>query len=374
MEEMSSQVSPSMYSIKDSIELIEENEDLCKGETNSFESQCSICGKILSCKKNMKKHFKLHSDERNYICKICNKSYKRSDHLKRHMIIHDPEPKYFECDFCLKRFNLKYHLTAHLQNVHGKSNIKIYKCPDCDECFHKKSKLFLHQKNIHNLVVDKIPCYYPYCNKSYISEQKLNYHIQHTHMNLLNNTQEGIFSKRKRSNDNENIFDFSNINDNNKDIDSDNNSINEKKYFKCPYKECLKVYSSHYNLSVHIKTFHLKIKSFICYICKNSYYHKVSLKNHLIVEHRLKEKGLQDCLNIKSEINEEVIAEAKKNLEIEGLYKEESSDKEKYSSWNTSRKNSEDGSNECKNNEYFLKELHHNMINEINLVEGKIES
>ena len=98
------------------------------------------------------------SDERNYICKICNKSYKRSDHLKRHMIIHYPEPKYFECDFCLKRFNLKYHLTAHLQNVHGKSNIKIYKCPDCDECFHKKSKLFLHQKNIHNLVVDKIPC------------------------------------------------------------------------------------------------------------------------------------------------------------------------------------------------------------------------
>ena len=88
----------------------------------------------------------------------------------------------------------------------------------------------------------------------------------------------------------------------------------------------------------------------------------------------MKEKGLQDCLNIKSEINEEVIAEAKKNLEIEGLYKEESSDKEKYSSWNTSRKNSEDGSNECKINEYFLKELHHNMINEINLVEGKIES
>ena len=40
----------------------------------------------------------------------------------------------------------------------------------------------------------------------------------------------------------------------------------------------------------------------------------------------------------------------------------------------TKETNSEDGSNECKNNEYFLKELHHNMINEINLVEGKIES
>ena len=45
-----------------------------------------------------------------------------------------------------------------------------------------------------------------------------------------------------------------------------------------------------------------------------------------------------------------------------------------YNSNGNSRKFSEDGSNECKNNEYFLKELHHNMINEINLVEGKIES
>ena len=34
---------------------------------------------------------------------------------------------------------------------------------------------------------DKIPCYYPYCNKSYISEQKLNYHIQHTHTSYYQN-------------------------------------------------------------------------------------------------------------------------------------------------------------------------------------------
>ena len=126
------------------------------------------------------------------------------------MIIHDPEPNYFECEYCLKRFNLKYHLTSHLQNVHGRTDFKIYKCPDCDECFHKKSKLFLHQKDVHNLVVDKIPCYYPYCNRSYISEQKLNYHIQHTHMNLINNSKEGIFQNQKNI-DNDIIFNCNNI-------------------------------------------------------------------------------------------------------------------------------------------------------------------
>ena len=66
-----------------------------------------------------------------------------------------------------------------------KKKIKVYKCPDCGLYFQKKSKLCLHQKDFHNFVFDKIPCYYPYCNKSYISEEKLNYHIQKFHMNLI---------------------------------------------------------------------------------------------------------------------------------------------------------------------------------------------
>ena len=125
MEETSTQVSPTMQIFNDTIDLNEDNFTFGVGETNELENKCSICGKILSCKKNMKKHYKLHSEERNYVCKICNKSYKRSDHLKRHMIVHNPEANYFECDYCLKRFNLKYHLTAHLINVHGKSELKI---------------------------------------------------------------------------------------------------------------------------------------------------------------------------------------------------------------------------------------------------------
>ena len=371
MEETSTQVSPSMQLSNNIIELNEDNETLEVGETNKLENKCSICGKILSCKKNMKKHYKLHSEQRNYVCKICNKSYKRSDHLKRHMISHDPEANYFECDYCLKRFNLKYHLTAHLLNVHGKSELKIYKCPDCDECFHKKCKLFLHQKKIHNLKVDKIPCYYPYCNKSYISEQKLNYHIQHTHLNLINNSKEGIISNQKNI-DNEVIFNCNNLDNINNDLDSENS--NDKKFFRCPYKECLKIYSSHYNLSVHIKTFHLKIKSFVCSLCGNKYFHKVSLKNHLNIEHKLNQKQLTEALKAKFELKEEIVEQAKRNLEIEGLYKELSFEKDKSNSFNNSRKISEDNSNESKNNEILLKEFYNNMFNEINMIENKIES
>ena len=377
MEEISTQVSPSSIMFNDIIPLKEENET--KSGINFLQNQCELCGKILSNKKNLKKHIKLHSNIRNYVCKICNKSYKRSDHLRRHMITHDPNPNYFECEFCFKRFSLNYHLTSHLQNVHKQKIIKVYQCPNCELYFQKKSKLFLHQKDIHNIVFDKIPCYYPYCNKSYISEEKLNDHIQKYHLNYINNInnlKEGeIFS----NNNNDNIFnDF--INEN-KEIESLENSNNkEKKFFKCPYKNCLKVYSSHYNLSVHIKTFHLKIKSFSCNLCSNKYFHKVSLKKHLMIEHKYNneqvKKFLEDPIHKSNIIKEEIIQEVKKSLEKEGLYhnsfSENKDDIMNIEECNHGSRKNSDSSNERKNGEFFLEEFQKNMINEINYHDIKL--
>lgn len=386
MEEISTHVSPSSDQLDEIISIKEENET--KSGANISENQCDLCGKILSSKKNLKKHYKLHSNIRNYTCTICNKSYKRSDHLRRHMITHNPEPNYYECDYCLKRFSLNYHLTAHLQNVHSNNKLKVYQCPDCDLCFNKKSKLFLHQKDIHNLVSDKIPCYYPYCNKSYISDEKLNYHIQKYHMNLINNqnnnNSDNIFSDNMN-----NIFNDTNQ-ENNIEIKSENSSTKEKKYYKCPYKECLKVYSSYYNLSVHIKTFHLKIKSFCCSICLNKYYHKVSLKKHLMIEHKFNNEQLKkywedsskNTDNIKTQV---VIEEVKKNFIDEGLYQNSCCENENENEATANENNNEEqsynskiisdeASNERKNNEYFLEEFHNNMLEEINFLNRKIGS
>ena len=123
MEDNSTQVSPSSTPIDNIIALKEEYET--KSGKNILPNQCELCGKILSNKKNLKKHLKLHSDVRNYICKICNKSYKRSDHLKRHMITHEPEPNFYECELCLKRFCLNYHLKSHMEKVHRQKQIKV---------------------------------------------------------------------------------------------------------------------------------------------------------------------------------------------------------------------------------------------------------
>lgn len=377
MEDISTHVSPSSPIFDDIKELKEENET---SGNIILPNQCQLCGKILSNKKNMKKHLKLHSNIRNYICKICNKSYKRSDHLKRHMITHDPEPNYYECEYCLKKFSFNYHLTSHLQNVHCQKQIKVYNCPDCDLYFQKKSKLFLHQKNFHNVVFEKIPCYYPYCNKSYISEQKLNEHIRKYHMNLINNPNKIKEGQIFINNKNENIFnDYNSDYDNNddKEIKSENSSIiKEKKYFKCPYINCLKVYSSHYNLSVHIKTFHLKIKSFECSLCSNKYFHKVSLKKHLMIEHKFDteqmKKFLEDPFYKNNNIKEDAFQEIKKNLEDEGLYHNmysaniEDVQTEECKSNNYISRENTDSLNVKKNDDFFFEEIHKNMNDEDN--------
>ena len=370
MEDISTQVSPSSTLFNNIIPLKEENET--KSGNNILPNQCELCGKILSCKKNLKKHLKLHSNIRNYICKICNKAYKRSDHLKRHMITHDSETKYFEREFCLNRFNINYHLISHLQNVHKQKKVKVYKCPDCDLHFQKKSKLFLHQKDFHNLIFDKIQCYYPYCNKSYISEQKLNDHIDKYHLNIINK-QNSIKENEIFINNNDNIFnEFNNDYDSyNKDIESDNSSNKENKFFKCPYKNCLKIYSSYYNLSVHIKTFHLKIKSFVCMLCSNKYFHKVSLKKHLMIEHKFDNeqmiKFLEDPIyKNNNSIKKEIIDEVKKSLKQERLYHYPFSENKQYENleeYINSRKNSYN-SNERKNAEYLFEQFQKKIIND----------
>ena len=376
MEEISTHVSPSSNLFTDIIQRKEENEtqsgiNIFQEENNSKienENKCELCGKILSSKKNLKKHLKLHTNIRSYVCKICNKTYKRSDHLKRHMITHDPEPNYYECDLCLKRFSLNYHLTSHLQNVHGKKKIKVYKCPDCDMYFQKKSKLFLHQKNSHNLIFDKIPCYYPYCKKSYISEQKLNDHIQKYHIKLINSQNNLEEGGMLLNNDNEEVNDM--VSNEEKEIESESTNNKEKKFYKCPYKNCMKVYSSHYNLSVHIKTFHLKIKSYTCTLCSNKYFHKVSLKKHLMLEHKFNKeqlkKFLEDHINNTCNIKEEIINEIKKNLEDEGLIQSTNNNQENEinESRNSSRKNS-DIFDERKKEQEFIDEFQKNIINEI---------
>ena len=78
---------------------------------------CSTCHKTFSTKKILKRHSKIHSDEKSHPCpnQDCKMSFTRKDHLIYHMVKHTKE-KPFSCDSCNEKFAYKRSRDKHLEN------------------------------------------------------------------------------------------------------------------------------------------------------------------------------------------------------------------------------------------------------------------
>jgi len=61
-------------------------------DSTTTSNECTICGKILSSKQNLRQHMNIHTGERPFRCNFsgCSVSYKHASQLSNHKLIHRP--------------------------------------------------------------------------------------------------------------------------------------------------------------------------------------------------------------------------------------------------------------------------------------------
>ena len=73
---------------------------------------CLICEKEFPFKSYLKRHLRVHSENKPFNCDHCGQKFSRKDTLTRHIRIHTGE-KPFKCEYCDKKFTQKTSLRNH---------------------------------------------------------------------------------------------------------------------------------------------------------------------------------------------------------------------------------------------------------------------
>lgn len=90
------------------------------GHTRKKVIKCHICDKLFMSKTDLKAHKLLHK-ERKFCCTFdgCTKKFFQPGLLKKHIKMHNDE-RDFACSLCDKKFFVSYLLRRHERNFHKK--------------------------------------------------------------------------------------------------------------------------------------------------------------------------------------------------------------------------------------------------------------
>ncbi|KAK5866106.1 hypothetical protein PBY51_020322 [Eleginops maclovinus] len=105
------------------------------------------CGRLFRLQKQLLRHAKHHTDQRDYICEFCARAFKSSHNLAVHRMIHTGE-KPLQCEICGFTCRQKASLNWHMKK-HDADATYQFACSICGKKFEKKDCVVAHKAKSH---------------------------------------------------------------------------------------------------------------------------------------------------------------------------------------------------------------------------------
>ncbi|XP_068612162.1 E3 ubiquitin-protein ligase ZFP91-like [Brachionichthys hirsutus] len=105
------------------------------------------CGRLFRLQKQLLRHAKHHTDQRDYICEYCARAFKSSHNLAVHRMIHTGE-KPIQCEICGFTCRQKASLNWHMKK-HDAEASYLFSCSVCGKRFEKKDSVVAHKAKSH---------------------------------------------------------------------------------------------------------------------------------------------------------------------------------------------------------------------------------
>eukprot|EP01001_Neometanema_parovale_P005742 NODE_2152_length_1497_cov_128.933770_g2047_i0.p1 GENE.NODE_2152_length_1497_cov_128.933770_g2047_i0~~NODE_2152_length_1497_cov_128.933770_g2047_i0.p1 ORF type:complete len:461 (+),score=61.35 NODE_2152_length_1497_cov_128.933770_g2047_i0:62-1384(+) len=209
--------------------------------------ECKYCQKVFNKAAKLIVHERSHTGERPSKCPECSECYARESHLRRHIQACHPkagEGKEHICDSCGHNFSSKDKLRRHRQKDCTMDTV-------CSECKFEASSawhLLMHVRAKHQGKVaeekpkvskdepaPKVYICYEGCSEAFATREERKAHIRETHGYVCNICSMKTNSATQRR-------------------DHIKAKHGEPQY--CPHEDCDAVFTTEYNLSVHVDSIH----------------------------------------------------------------------------------------------------------------------
>ncbi|KAL4234966.1 hypothetical protein ACF0H5_006607 [Mactra antiquata] len=249
--------------------------------TQSFE--CNICHKMMSTKKILNRHLRLHSNPGKHSCPVCSKTFGLQSSLDFHMRTHD-ENKPFKCKVCLTTFSEKSTAIRHVKKQHNPENYNDFiennlkpasPVELANQIKYKGVELFGASGNESQILNVPIPVHGESSNARQAPSLKslLELPMKKMDANMYTANTSEVDNKMDdtdidKPNDGNDFNDTFENGESDEDIGEDSNQQQSGDYFRIyNCKLCDKTYHHSSSLNKHMKK-HDSSKFVTCYICK----------------------------------------------------------------------------------------------------------